>query len=232
MKASAHRRQAGGFTLIEVVVALSLLAFGLALTFGTLRGASRATERADATAARSERLRAVQGFVRTQAGGALPIAYEIDPATGEGRYVRGDAQRLEFVAAMPGYLSRGGPYLQTLELRPGREGKQLVFSFRLLTPDGPLDAEREPKVLLDGIADGGFEFRTINDQGSAGDWRSDWQARGQMPPLMRLKLRFNDSREHWPDLVVALRLGAAFTGTGVVVGGEGQPVPSSLGGKE
>jgi general secretion pathway protein J len=203
-----------GFTLIEVIVSLALLAFALALTFGTLRGATRATERSEATAVRTERLRAVQGFLRAQIGAAMPIAYEVEPSTGEAWYLRGERDKVEFVGAMPGYLSRGGPYLQTFELQRGGKGLQLVFSYQLLTTEGPIAREREPKVLLDGIADGQFEFRTIDASGKAGDWQDDWQARGQIPPLLRLKLRFDDERRRWPDFVVPLRLGSGYVGTG------------------
>jgi general secretion pathway protein J len=207
-------RRAPGFTLIEVIVSLALLAVGLALAFGTLRGATRATERSETTAARTERLRAVQGFMRAQITQALPIAYDVEPSTGEASYVHGERDKVEFVGAMPGYLSRGGPYLQTFELRRGGQGLQLVYSFRLLTTEGALDPEREPQVLLDGISDGRFEFRTIDAAGKAGDWQGDWKARGQIPPLLRLSLRFDDARRRWPDFVVPLRLGTGYIGTG------------------
>lgn len=209
------KRQPRGFTLIEVVVALALLALGLALAFGTLRGTTRATEKSEATAARSERLRAVQGFMRAQISAALPIAYQVDPATGEASYLSGERDKLQFVGAMPGYLSRGGPYLQTFELKRGNRGQQLVFTFRMLTTDGPIDSEREPQVLLDGIDEGKFEFRTISATGGAADWQDAWQARGQMPPLLRLSLRFDDERRRWPDFVVPLRLGTGYIGTGI-----------------
>ncbi|HMB57849.1 MAG TPA: prepilin-type N-terminal cleavage/methylation domain-containing protein [Arenimonas sp.] len=208
------KSNARGFTLIEVIVAIALLAFGLALAFGTLRGATRATEHADAIARDSERLRAVQGFLRTQIGGVLPIAYQIDPVSGDGRFLEGSADKLEFVAAMPGYMSRGGSYLQTFEFDNGEHGRRLLFTHRLLTPDGPIKAEREPEVLLEDIADGGFEFQALDDSGHPGGWKSEWRVPGRMPPLVRLKLRFNDPRRNFPDLVIALHLGMSYGGTG------------------
>lgn len=205
--------RARGFTLIEVIVATSLLALGLALAFGTLRGATRATGRADILAQRDERLRAVQGFLRTQLNAALPIPFEFDGETGEATFLRASPKKLEFVATMPGYLSRGGPYLQTLELKPGRDGETLVFQHQLLTTEGPAAPEREPVVLLEGIEDASFDVRAMDAQSRPGRWLSTWQVSAQLPLLVRLRLRFSDPRQHWPDFVASIRLGVAFGGS-------------------
>lgn len=202
-----------GFTLVEVLVATSLLAVGLAITFATLRGASRATARAELIAQRDEQLRAVQGFLRTQVNAALPIAYQFNTDTGEANFLLGSADKLEFVALMPGYLSRGGPYLQTLEFTEGKQGRKLVFTFQLLTADGAKDAEREPVVLLDGIAEGEFKFRTLAQAGGPGEWRPEWKVSAQLPPLVGLDIRFTDPARHWPGFVASTRLGVPFGGT-------------------
>lgn len=206
------RRQAHGFTLIEMIVALSLLAFGLALTFGTLRGATKAIERAEALSQRSERLRAVQGFLRRQLSGAVSMAYAIDETSGAATLFHGQANKVQFIASMPGYLSRGGPYLQTVELVSGENAQQLMFQYQLLTPDGPLDAERAPEVLIDGIAEGGFEFPELDDQGALTSWEPEWKTNAELPALLRLNLRFVDGRAHWPEFAVALRLGQSSAG--------------------
>lgn len=202
-----------GFTLIEVIVAISLLSFGLALSFATLRGATRATDRAEIVSQRDERLRAVQGFMRTQINAALPIAYEFDEETGEATFLHASTDKLEFVGQMPGYMSRGGPYLQTLELVDGEHGRKLQFRHQQLGAEGALAAEREPVVLLDGIAEGGFEVRNLDAQASGpGDWQPDWDVPAQLPPLVRLKIEFVDKHRHWPEFVANTRLGVAFGG--------------------
>jgi general secretion pathway protein J len=203
-------RPSRGFTLIEVVIATSLLALGLVLGFATIRGAGRATERAETVSQRDERLRAVQGFLRGQLSAALPIAFEFNPDSGEAMYLRASRTKLEFVATMPGYLSRGGPYLQTLELVRGENGQRLVFQHQQLTTDGAIKPEREPVVLLDGIADASFETRGLDTQSRPGRWQPSWDSSAQLPPLLRLRLKFTDKDRHWPDFVVAPRLGAAF----------------------
>ena len=202
-------RRASGFTLIEVLVAVGLLAFGMTLAIAALRGATQASGHAEAAARRSERLRAVQGLLRTQLSGALPITYSNDPDSGESHVLTGKSDEVVFVAGMPGYLARGGAYLQTLKLEPTAAGKQLLFNFQQLSPDGPLPAERPPHVLLDGIAEAKFEYRTLDSQGRPGPWQAQWTQNGALPPLLRLRLRFTDPAKTWPEFIVAVRLGAA-----------------------
>jgi general secretion pathway protein J len=212
-------KRARGFTLIEVVIATSLLAIGLALSFASIRGAARATERAEILAQRQERLRAVQGFLRTQLNGALPIAFEFNPDTGEASFFRLSRTKLEFVATMPGYLSRGGPYLQTLELVPGEGGQRLVFQHQLLAPDGALKAERAPVVLLDGIAEAAFQVRSIDQDGKQAPWQRGWDVSAQLPPLVRLQLRFAEGSRRWPEFVAAPRLAVASAVDPLAAGG-------------
>ncbi len=205
-------KRSHGFTLIEVIVATSLLAFGLALGFATLRGATRATEHAGLTAQRDERLRAVQGFLRNQINAALPMAMSVDADTGQGTFFSGSARKIEFVAAMPGYLSRGGPYVQTLEFVPAANGQELRFQHRLLTPLGPVAAEREPVVLADGIAEGSFEVRNLGPDSQPAAWQPTWNVPAQLPPLVRIRLRFRQPELRWPEFVAATRMGVAFAG--------------------
>ena len=198
--------RARGFSLVEVMLATALLATGIALAFATFANAAKATERAEEIAQRNERLRAVQSFIRRQVEGALPLPFEFTEATGEATVFECDGQTLRLVATMPGYLSRGGPHLQQFALVRGENGLRLEFSHQLLTPDGALDAEREPEVLLDGIAEASFEVRTLDDDGKPGSWNDDWRQVDQFPRLVRLKLRMRDPRAQWPDLVAAPRL--------------------------
>lgn len=220
------RRHAGGFSLLEVMLATALLAAGIALAFGTLLNAGRATERAETMAQRNERLRAVQAFLRRQIDGALAMPYEFETGTGEATVFEVDRDLLRFVAPMPGYLSRGGPYVQTFRLRRGADGMRLEFEHQLLTPDGPIDSEREPEVLLEGIAEGGFEVRTLGEEGDPGNWTEDWDRPGEMPRLVKVELRLRDPGASWPTLVAAPRLAASMTaqpmGGAVGDGGDGQ----------
>ena len=195
---------ARGFSLVEVLVAVALMAAGLALAFGIVQGAVRAAASAEQVAANSDRLRTAQGFVRRQLANALP--QPIDPAAGfeDLRLLTLDDDRVSFVGEMPGYLGRGGAYLQVLRLQRGARGTALVFEHRLMTPEGPLRAERPPEVLLDGLADARFEARGFGPDGRPDAW-GDWDRLGQLPGQVRLTARFAEPRLRFPALVVPLR---------------------------
>jgi hypothetical protein len=94
----------------------------------------------------------------------------------------------------------------------------------LLSADGALDAEREPVVLLDGIEEGSFEVRTIDEQSRPGRWQERWDTSAQLPPQVRVRIRFREPQRRWPELVVATRLGAAFAATPPtpLAGGDGR----------
>jgi general secretion pathway protein J len=200
-----------GFSLVEVLLATTLLAAGVALAFATLRNATVATGRAEDMAQRNERLRAVQAFVRRQVEDALPLPIETDSSTGRATIFVADREELQLVAPMPGYLSRGGPHLQTFRLVREAGGLRLEFEHQQLTPDGPLENDREPEILLEGIADGGFEFRTLGDDGRPGAWSARWETPEAMPRLVRLELRMADERARFPTLVAAPRQAAAVS---------------------
>lgn len=217
-------KRSPGFSLIEVMLATALLAAGLALAFGALVNATRATERAETMAQRNERLRAVQAFLRRQIDGALAMPYQFETGTGEATVFEVDRDLLKFVAPMPGYLSRGGPYVQTFRLKRGADGMRLEFEHQLLTPDGPIESEREPEILLEGIAEGGFEVRTLGSEGEPGNWLDDWDRPGEMPRLVKLELRLREPGASWPTLVAAPRLAASMTAQpmGGIVAGDGE----------
>ena len=107
-------KRSRGFTLIEVLLATTLLAAGLALAFATLRAATTVANRGEALAQRSEHMRAVEGFLRHRLAAAQPIAFALDQDSGLASRFTGDETHMRFVADLPDYLGRGGPHLHDI----------------------------------------------------------------------------------------------------------------------
>lgn len=198
-----------GFTLLEMLVVTGLMALLVLLGLNLMRSTAASATKSEASAERNEQLRSVQSFVRRQMTGALRIPYEFDASNGEATFFSGDREKLQLVANMPGYLSYGGAYLQTFELKRSGENYQLQFQFQQITSEGLLDAEREPEILLEGIKRGEFSYRTLDEQSKPGDWENQWEAPTQIPLQVRLNIEFADKKMHWPSLVAAPKLSIA-----------------------
>lgn len=202
-------RIARGFSLIELLLATSLLAAGLAIAYATLRTAAGTASSAEAMIERTDRVRAVQSFLRRQFTGTLPLVLSRDERSGEVRVFEGEPDRVRFVAAMPGYLSRGGPYVQTLALVPDAGGYRLEFDHAMLLGEQVVEeAEpRPPSVLLENIVEARFAYRGLDERGELAEWVERWETPAQLPLMIRLDLRLADERMRWVPLEAALPLG-------------------------
>ncbi len=211
MCAPMRRTITRGFTLLEVMLALLLLALLLAGSVGAIRTAVHAMHSGELAIDRTSRLRVAQEFIRHQVSRIMPLAFARDDNTGSNFVFDGRGDFMRFVAPMPGYLSKGGPYVQTLSLAGNRRGgRQLLFTAQMLNgyeSDHPI--EDEPTVLLDQIADGRFEYRTLDENGQLTDWSDQWDDPGVTPVMVRIVLRMSDeARIEFPVMDIPLMLDA------------------------
>ncbi|MHB8448046.1 MAG: prepilin-type N-terminal cleavage/methylation domain-containing protein [Rudaea sp.] len=206
------KRAAQGFTLLEVLLAIILLGLLIAGAYGGIHASAIAMRAGEAAIDRTDRLRTAQEFLRRQLSHIMPLQFARDDSTGAIHVFDGSARTLRFVAPMPGYLSRGGPYVQTLELAPGKGGLQLQFSDVMLNGYDAAKSGNDSAntvVLLDRIADGRFEYRALDVDGNLTDWSSDWQDPEITPLMIRIELTMQPGVQMpWPTLDVPLMLNA------------------------
>lgn len=201
--------RAGGFTLLELMLAILLLALLLSGTYGAIRTAVKAMHSGETAIDRTNRVRAAEEFLRHQISRIMPLSFGTDESTNTNVVFEGDRKFMRFVAPMPGYLSKGGPYVQTLEFAGSRSGgRQLVFGNDMLNgfdPEGK--SENEPVVLLDQIEEGRFEYRTLDENGELTDWQSDWDDPSVTPVMVRVAIRMQpQARVTFPEMDIPLML--------------------------
>jgi general secretion pathway protein J len=201
--------QSAGFTLVELLLAITLMSILLGLTYSGLRAATRSSERGEELLAAAGELRAAHQFVRRQLNQMLPLPFAVTDGGEEIRIVfEGDASRIQYVAPMPGYLGTGGPQVQLLELVRGDDGDVLQFNHALLQgfeQDRLFD--RDPVILLEGVDSAGFEFLGRDPEGELTGWTSSWGQLGVLPVAVRLNIEFSGELNlGWPDLVAGVRL--------------------------
>lgn len=195
-----------GFSLMEVLAALALLSIVLLGVYSGISTAGRIVRSGDRAIERMDEIRSAQAYLRSELAQALVMPFD-QTDDGDPIVFQGAADKLTFVAPMPGYLSRLGPQMQTVALvADGRNDYRLEVSLFLLPPDGSEPkALGEPQVLMRGIRKGAFSYRGTDDQNKPTDWTASWGDGRRTPSLVRLALDV-DGTTVFPTLVAPLRI--------------------------
>jgi general secretion pathway protein J len=196
----------GGFTLLEMLVALIVLGFliiGLNQGVQTGLGIWRAQARQVGHVAElAPTARVLQSLLA-----GIPVVPLTNNDRGSPRPIsfRGTESRLEFVGDLPNGLGLTQRAEMALVLKDDRLVLSWVPRRRELggTAQPSSDAE-----LLRGVARLQLDYFNTSAQGVPAGWVARWDAPA-LPALIRVRLGFakGDNR-HWPDLIVAPRLAA------------------------
>jgi general secretion pathway protein J len=163
----------------------------MALAFAIVRSTLAISTRGELIASQNERMRGVEGFLRRRLMATLtqPLPAEPGSLSAVAVMFDGQPQQMRFVADVPGYLGRGGPYLHDLQVSGDGARQQLRIDLTLLQNGQPLP-ENPP--------------RGIDPQsGTMGPWQDRWNVPGRMPALVAIDIVPAEGAA-WPTLVVAV----------------------------
>jgi general secretion pathway protein J len=213
MPSDRARMRSGGFTLLELLLAMAITAIIMVLIFGTLRIGIRAWERGDRDVDQQQRLRIALEMMTHQ----LSALTRIDGWTRSGQPVclDGTQQRIAFVSrtALDPARQRGVVYVRyavepsagAMDLRVIEAPVAMAFEF----PDVDAPAAQGFALMRD-MHDISFGYLVPSNPGQAPEWTDRWDASAASEGLpLAIRVQVTDRPDRSPvTILVPLRDGA------------------------
>jgi general secretion pathway protein J len=210
-------RSGAGFTLVELLVAMTLLGLISVILIGGLRFGTRAWEVGDARAEALAEIDAVQNMMRRQIGQARIPRLVAQSEDSKPLFI-GEEERLRLVTSVPAHLGVGGLYQVEIKVVEEEGKRRLDLAWHLFRPDDPDALDKEVgdqdtlvaghRTLLENVEEAAFSyFRAAGrDPSEQDEWVKSLDEADGLPDLVSLKIKFVEgSGLVWPDLVVRPR---------------------------
>ncbi len=210
---SAYRPQ-NGFTLIEMLIAMTLLSMMVVLLFSSLKVAAESWNAGESKIIEVNRKAVVYQFFKRQFAGIRPVTAPASQQVNDGSMPApaflGQRQAISFVGSLPASALRKGLHVFDIAASPTDPSALIVT----LAPYIQTDATPPPEkvVLLEHVK--AFEFSYFGGKGDGGAavWESEWIGLGVLPQLIKVSIRLEDD-SFWPEMVFPVRINAQPTFT-------------------
>jgi general secretion pathway protein J len=196
-----------GFTLIEVLIAMTLLSVMVVLLFSSLRLAAESWNAGEKKMAEVNQKAVVYQFFKRHLTTIRPLPMlnlEQNFTPENLQAFQGFPQSLRFVAALPASSARKGLQLFTIALDPANRSVLWVS----LTPYQLTELAQEPakpEILLEGIAALNFAYFGKTEDIADLQWREEWTAADRLPRLIKVSIQLADG-SYWPEMIFALKI--------------------------
>jgi general secretion pathway protein J len=181
IKASSESHQKG-FTLLELIISISLIGIMVLIIAGALRLASRSIESAEAKIASLERSRASVSIIGSQIESYIPLTYDHD---GERKfYFTGEGSSVTFSTNYSIWGGQKGYVVVTYESKANEQG---TYDLHATENTVGMEGMRET-MLFDSLDNIYFEYFFKGPTDEFGTWTARWEEEATVPEKIRIHL--------------------------------------------
>lgn len=209
---SGNRAAQAGFTLMEVLIAATLLAVMMTLILGSLRIGVDSWSTGERRSASTSRMLVTSNFLRTHLSAVLPLF--LPPSKGKFGsdatglrpqfLFRGEQGWLQYAGTLPPQVL-GGMYRFDLHWVQSNERSELRLTIWPLSPSdaGKVQDPIDDVTILENVESFAISYFKLNELEGRSEWLKEWNEEN-MPALIRIEITVA-GEEAWPPLVVAPR---------------------------
>lgn len=217
---------ATGFTLIEVLIAMTLLSMMVVLLFASLRICAQSWEQGERKITDVNEVAVVYNFFQRHLSSAIPLWNDFtgrDSLQAGDRHRRDDGeaenqdrilsfqgkkQSLQFVSVFPASAGRSG--MQLFSIQPQQQDGEQVINVTL-TPFFPVtegeEWRQEEVVLLRRVSDFELAYFGADDTGES-RWQDEWLEKDAQPRLVKISIG-TENGIFWPEMIIELKVAGA-----------------------
>ena len=194
-----------GFTLIEVIIALTLLSIMVVLLFTSLKICADSWEKGENKITAVNEIAVVYNFFQHHLATAKPLFNTT--ATGEKSFsFQGNSQSMQFVSAFP--ASAGKPGLQLFSVSLLEEDNDqfinvaLVPFINLAEDENP---SKEEVTLIKHVNEFTLSYFGSEDGMTEGSWNEEWVNKTVLPSLIKINITLANGY-FWPEMIFDLKV--------------------------
>lgn len=205
--------QQAGFSLLEMLLAFSLVALLFLALFTSFNTVARSWESAEKRMKKTEDRQLISTFLQTQLQQILVLKLKPTSENPSLYSFGGAKDRLRFTAPLQPLYNKGGIYFIELFIYPTQNNHQdkqqyntLAMRYAPYRPDSTWEAAFETAATIDiyqNFHSVSFAYLQLETAESATQWLEQWQDPHHYPRLLKLHLEAPKS-EPWADIIIEL----------------------------
>jgi general secretion pathway protein J len=197
--------QSQGFSLLELLIAMTIMGFILTLLFSGFRLASTSWDSAERHMDENSQLQIGRGFIKNILTQAYPYRWLKSP--NQRLAFVGTPSSIRFVAELPSHLSKGGFQQIFIDAKQNDGKVELVFrrsDLKNTDTDFSIGDEDSERVIINNAKNIVFSYfgtESVDAMPEApSSWLSEWNNPKQLPKLIRVNI---ETPMAFPDLLIS-----------------------------
>lgn len=205
----SNPKTSSGFTLIEVMIAMTLLGIMMVLLFSSMKICADSWQKGEDKISEVNDVAVVYQFFQHHLSTAKPLWNDFADENEEYSF-QGSKQEVQFVSSFPASAKKSG--LQLFKVKMLHEGDNQYLQVSI-TPFFPAaegeEWHKEEVTLLQHVSNFTLNYYFQDDSQPEGIWQEDWLGQDALPKLVKIKIERDDG-SFWPEMTFALKNEAGF----------------------
>lgn len=197
-----------GFTLVEVLIAMTLLGVMMALLFASLKISAESWEKSENKVSDISEIAATLNFFQRHLVNARPLWNDFNKEEKLFSF-QGSKQSLQFVSAFPASAARAGLQLFSMELvNVDREQAIKVTLTPFYPPPEDEDWLKEDEILINHVESFTLAYFGREKGESDSRWVDQWLENDKLPSLVKIKIEL-ENEIFWPEMIFELKMASS-----------------------